>query len=142
VSGVAFDSFWQPPNPDDGAENAVYRFGSVGQDCRLLLWDLELDELVVPVRRPPGGSPTFSAGSQSAHWDTAASSGCPVGSLQPAPGIRDVPKLSPVVMHHAHNEPLSGLNFTPESILTVCREGYIKIWTRPASGEGSSDSSS
>lgn len=86
-----------------------------------------MDEIVVPLRRPPGGSPTFSTGSQSSHWDNV----CPVGTLQPAPSIRDVPKISPLVAHRVHTEPLSGLNFTQESVLTVCREGHIKIWMRP-----------
>ncbi|KAI0528575.1 hypothetical protein KFK09_001117 [Dendrobium nobile] len=31
VSGVSFDSYWSAPNPDGKGENAVYRFGSVGQ---------------------------------------------------------------------------------------------------------------
>ncbi|KAL2509347.1 Transducin/WD40 repeat-like superfamily protein [Forsythia ovata] len=137
VSGVAFDSYWSAPNSDGIVENVVYRFGSVGQDTQLLLWDLEMDELVVPVRRPLGGSPTFSTGSQSTHWD----SGCPVGTLQPAPGMRDVPKLSPVVVHRVHTEPLSGLVFTQESILTVGREGHIKIWMRPGFAENHSNNS-
>ncbi|KAL3642565.1 hypothetical protein CASFOL_013380 [Castilleja foliolosa] len=137
VSGVAFDSYWTAPNADGVGENVVYRFGSVGQDTQLLLWDLEIDELVVPVRRPPGGSPTFSTGSQSSHWDTA----CPIGTLQPAPSMRDVPKLSPLVAHCVHTEPLSGLIFTQESVLTVCREGHIKIWTRPGFFESQLDNS-
>ncbi|XP_051152431.1 uncharacterized protein LOC127266284 [Andrographis paniculata] len=134
VSGVAFDSYWAAPNADDAGENIVYRFGSVGQDARLLLWDLEMDELVVPVRRPPGGSPTFSAGSQSPHWDNA----CPLGTLQPAPRTRDVPKLSPLIAHRIHTEPLSGLIFTQESVLTVCREGHTKVWIRPGLTESQS----
>ncbi|XP_019151969.1 PREDICTED: WD repeat-containing protein 20-like isoform X2 [Ipomoea nil] len=137
VSGVAFDSYWSVPNSDGSGENVVYRFGSVGQDTQLLLWDLEMDELVVPVRRPSGGSPTFSTGSQSAHWDSA----CPVGTLQPAPSMRDVPKLSPLVTHRVHTEPLSGLIFTHESVLTVCREGHIKIWMRPGFGESQTSNS-
>ncbi|KAL0309735.1 UNVERIFIED_CONTAM: putative catabolite repression protein creC [Sesamum radiatum] len=134
VSGVAFDSYWNAPSSDGVSENVVYRFGSVGQDTQLLLWDLEMEELVVPVRRAPGGSPTFSTGSQSAHWDNA----CPVGTLQPAPSMRDVPKLSPLVAHRVHTEPLSGLIFTQESVLTVCREGHIKIWMRPCLPESQS----
>nr|GMC79671.1 WD repeat-containing protein 20-like [Ipomoea batatas] len=137
VSGVAFDSYWSAPNSDGSGENVVYRFGSVGQDTQLLLWDLEMDELVVPVRRPSGGSPTFSTGSQSAHWDSAY----PVGTLQPAPSMRDVPKLSPLVTHRVHTEPLSGLIFTHESVLTVCREGHIKIWMRPGFGESQTSNS-
>lgn len=137
VSGVAFDSFWSAPTSDDTGENVMYRFGSVGQDAQLLLWDLVMDELVVPLRRPPGGSPTFSTGSQSAHWDSI----CPVGTLQPAPSMRDVPKLSPLVVHRVHSEPLSGLIFTQESVLTVCREGHVKIWMRPGYGESQSGTS-
>ncbi|KAM6568972.1 hypothetical protein CsatB_016957 [Cannabis sativa] len=133
VSGVAFDSYWSSPN-SDGTEETVYRFGSVGQDTQLLLWDLEMDEIVVPLRRPPGGSPTFSTGSQSSHWDTV----CPIGTLQPAPSMRDVPKISPLVAHRVHTEPLSGLTFTQESVLTVCREGHIKVWMRPGAADNQS----
>ncbi|KAK3038430.1 hypothetical protein RJ639_030596 [Escallonia herrerae] len=129
------------PNTDGTGGNIVYRFGSVGQitrvqDTQLLLWDLEMDEIVVPVRRPPGGSPTLSTGSQSSHWDTA-----PVGILQPAPSIQDVPKISPLVAHRVHTEPLSGLIFTLESVLTTCREGHIKIWMRPGFAESQSKNS-
>eukprot|EP00262_Sarcandra_glabra_P010958 TRINITY_DN26664_c0_g1_i1.p1 TRINITY_DN26664_c0_g1~~TRINITY_DN26664_c0_g1_i1.p1 ORF type:complete len:548 (+),score=51.97 TRINITY_DN26664_c0_g1_i1:424-2067(+) len=138
VSGVAFDSYWSSPTSDGTGENVMYRFGSVGQDTQLLLWDLVMDEIVVPLRRcPPGGSPTFSAGSPSAHWDSIS----PVGTLQPAPSMRDVPKLSPVVAHRVHAEPLSGLIFTGESVLTVCREGHVKIWMRPGCADSQSSNS-
>ncbi|THF99317.1 hypothetical protein TEA_002696 [Camellia sinensis var. sinensis] len=134
VSGVAFDSYWSPPNSEDTGENVMYRFGSVGQDTQLLLWDLSMDEIVVPLRRcPPGGSPTFSSGSPSSHWDSIV----PAGTLQPAPSMRDVPKLSPLVAHRVHSEPQSGLIFTQESVLTACREGHVKIWMRPGDQQSS-----
>ncbi|CAN8279123.1 unnamed protein product [Cochlearia groenlandica] len=136
VSGVAFDSYWSSPNSDGSGEHVMYRFGSVGQDTQLLLWDLEMDEIVVPLRRAPGGSPTYSTGSQSAHWDNVI----PVGTLQPAPCRRDVPKLSPVIAHRVHTEPLSGLMFTQESVVTACREGHLKIWTRPSDSETQNNS--
>ncbi|KNA07403.1 hypothetical protein SOVF_172230 isoform A [Spinacia oleracea] len=132
VSGVAFDPYWSPPSSDSTGENVMYRFGSVGQDTQLLLWDFSMDEIVVPLRRcPPGGSPTYSTGSQSAQWDSVV----PLGSLQPAPSMRDVPKLSPLVAHRVYSEPLSDLVFTQQSILTACREGHVKVWTRPVSFE-------
>ncbi|XP_051130383.1 probable catabolite repression protein creC [Andrographis paniculata] len=134
VSRVAFDSHWVAPSSDSISENIVYRFGSVGQDAQLLLWDFEMDELIVPVRRLPGGSPTFSAGSRSSHWDGLASA----GTLRPAPSIRDVPKLSPLVVHRVHTEPLSGLIFVRDSVLTASRDGHIKIWSRPDSSGGGS----
>ncbi|KAL4297278.1 hypothetical protein GQ457_12G010140 [Hibiscus cannabinus] len=134
VSGVAFDSYWSSPNTDGTGETVMYRFGSVGQDTQLLLWDLEMDEIVVPLRRCTGGSPTYSTGSQSSHWDNVS----PLGTLQPASSIRDVPKISPLVAHRVHNEPLSGLIFTQDSVLTVCQEGHIKIWMRPGVAENQS----
>lgn len=137
VSGVAFDPYWTPPNTDGTEESIMYRFGSVGQDTQLLLWDLEMDEIIVPQRILSGGSPTYSTGSQSARWDNVV----PVGTLQPAPRMRDVPKLSPLVVHRAHNESLSGLIFTRESVLTACREGHIKVWMRPGSAESQSNGS-
>nr|CAD1842012.1 unnamed protein product [Ananas comosus var. bracteatus] len=140
VSGVAFDSYWSAPNSDGTGENIVYRFGSVGQDAQMLLWDLSMDEIAVPLRHPSGGSPTFNSSlSHSAHWDNI----CPMGTLQAAPSMRDVPKLAPLVAHRVHVEPLSGLIFTNESVLTICREGHIKIWLRPGdtteSGPSNSD---
>ncbi|GLJ32766.1 hypothetical protein SUGI_0659830 [Cryptomeria japonica] len=139
VSGVAFDSYWTPPSSDGTGENVMYRFGSVGQDTQLLLWDLVMDEIVAPNRKSiPGGSPTFSAGSQSSHWESSHA----FGVLQPAPSMRDVPKLSPVMAHRVHAEPLSGLIFTKDSIITASHEGHLKIWARPNSDSLSSNSDS
>ncbi|KAK3139438.1 hypothetical protein QOZ80_5AG0383210 [Eleusine coracana subsp. coracana] len=138
VSGVAFDSYWSPPSSDGTGEN-VYRFGSVGQDTQLLLWDLVPDEIVAPLRHLSSGSPTFSSGSPSAHWDSACP---PTGVLQPSPKMRHVPKLSPLVAHRVHVDLLSGLVFTSESIVTICREGLIKIWARPGEGENDQPSNS
>ncbi|XP_020111897.1 WD repeat-containing protein 20 homolog isoform X1 [Ananas comosus] len=141
VSGVAFDSYWSAPNSDESGESVMYRFGSVGQDTQLLLWDLVMDEIVVPLRyHPPGGSPTYSSGSHSAHWEN--NNIIPAGTLQPSPSMRDVPKLSPVVAHRVHVEPLSGLSITNESVVTICREGHIKIWVRPGHGESNRSNSS
>ncbi|GAB2285095.1 hypothetical protein Dimus_019549 [Dionaea muscipula] len=136
VSAVAFDPYWSPPSSDGAGETVMYRFGSVGQDTQLLLWDFSMDEIVFPLRRcPPGGSPTYSTGSQSSsHWDSAI----PLGTLQPSPSMRDVPKLSPLVSHRVYSDPLSGLIFTDDSVLTACREGHIKIWMRPESSENKS----
>ncbi|KAK8965728.1 hypothetical protein KSP40_PGU021042 [Platanthera guangdongensis] len=139
VSGVAFDSYWLAPSSDGSGEYSMYRFGSVGQDTQLLLWDLEIDEIAVTARyHPHGGSPTYSRGSTSAHWESVP----PVGTLQPPPSMRDVPKLSPLAVHRVHVEPLSGLIFTKESIVTICRDGHIKIWARPRADDDNSDANS
>lgn len=91
-----------------------------------------MDEISLPLRYPPaGGSPTFSSGSTSARWEAVS----PVGTLHPSPSMRDVPKLSPLTVHRVHVDPLSGLIFTEDSIVTICREGHIKIWSRPGGGD-------
>ncbi|KAL8262971.1 hypothetical protein R6Q59_024320 [Mikania micrantha] len=136
LSGAAFDPYWSPPTSEDESDNTVYRFGSVGQDTQLLLWDLAMDELVVPHFRPPGGSPTYSR-TQSSQWDNVV----PVGTLQPAPSTKDVPKLAPLVAHRVHYEPLSGLIFSRESILTANRDGHVKIWMRPGNADPAISSS-
>lgn len=124
ISGVSFDSFLQAPN-SEAEQNVVYRFGSVGQDSQLLLWDLTIDELVGPLYGPVSGSPTMSA----------------TGAILPSPSMSNVPKISPIVTQRVHLDPLSGLIFTKASLLTVSREGHIKIWGRPADKEnGHSDS--
>ncbi|CAN6982440.1 unnamed protein product [Brassica oleracea var. botrytis] len=61
----------------------------------LLLWDLEMNGIVVPLRRLLRVSPTYSTGSQSTQWDNIV----PMFTLQPAPCMDEVPKLSPVVSH-------------------------------------------
>ncbi|THU55672.1 hypothetical protein C4D60_Mb11t09030 [Musa balbisiana] len=101
------------------------------QDGQLRLWDLVMDELIMPLRCPPGGSPTLSSGSHSASWDSI----CPLSALLPAPSMRDMPKISPLVSHSVHIDPLSGLIFTDESVITISRDGHIKIWERPQNHE-------
>ncbi|CAM6092794.1 unnamed protein product [Calypogeia fissa] len=130
VSAVSFDPYWSAPPSDETGESVTYRFGSVGQDTQLLLWDLAMDEVVVPLRKLGGtlsGSPVYSSGGQSAQWEGAQQ----VGQLHPAPVRKEVPKLAPVMAHRVHAEPLAGLVFTKEAILTSCHEGHVKVWERP-----------
>lgn len=85
----------------------------------------------MPLRRfaPSGGSPTSSSGGgQASYWDNPQHR---FGVLQPPPVRREVPKLAPVVAHRVHVEPLSGIVFTKDAILTVCHEGHVKVWARP-----------
>eukprot|EP00850_Spirogloea_muscicola_P009026 SM000050S16951 [mRNA] locus=s50:44162:46830:+ [translate_table: standard] len=231
VSGVAFDPFWAaPPSSSSSASSsAVYRFGSVGQDAQLFLWDLALDEVAVPLRRLAShSSSSFPGGVVAATSNLAVSSpaalaratavtsspppppsklaGFPIQGLQvpsistapppppapqlplpqpsfphppaagvghgaavvaagsvrtlpamggampaagafggtpragagplaailkPAPARKDVPKLSAVMAHKLHVEPLSDIAFVKAYVVTACHEGQLKIWSRP-----------
>lgn len=97
-----------------------------------------MDEIVLPPHSPPGGSPTFANRSHSAHWESVI----PLGSLQRAPSMQDVPKISPLVAHRAHLDPLASVIFINESIVTVSRERHIKIWIRPGHSDNSQSNSS
>lgn len=115
----------------------IWFMSTILQDTQLLLWDLAMDEIALPLRGPPGGSPTFASRNHSAHWDSVI----PAGSLQPAPSMQDVPKISPLVAHRVHVDPLSGVIFTNESIITSSREAHIKIWMRPGHSDNSQSNS-
>ncbi|OIW21557.1 hypothetical protein TanjilG_06250 [Lupinus angustifolius] len=99
---------------NDGAYLAT-----VGRDGSLRVFDYSKEFLVC-------GGKSYYGALLCCAWSVA-----PLGTLQPAPSMRDVPKISPSVAHHAYTEPLSGLIFTQESVLTACREGHIKVWVRP-----------
>ena len=58
-------------------------------------------------------------------WDGAVHS---AGLLRHAPARKEVPKLAPVMAHRVHAEPLSGILFTKEAIVTACHEGHLKVW--------------
>ncbi|GJP31668.1 hypothetical protein CLOM_g14725 [Closterium sp. NIES-68] len=175
-----------------------YRLGSVGQDTQLLLWDVTLDDVVLPLRHhaphphhqspaatsashphdvaststppvphshsrshfshfhshsPGHASPSrthgatsapgtassasslgpgrTSGGSSGALRDAAASNAAAAGVLVPPPSRKDVPRISPVMAHKVHVEPLSSLAFAREGVLTACHEGCVKLWIRP-----------
>ncbi len=108
--------------------------GVLTQDTQLLLWDFAMDEVVVPLRHmaPLGVSPSFSASTNQSTCDGAVHT---MGALHPAPIRKEVPKLAPVMAHRVHAEPLSGLLFTRDAIVTACHEGHVKIWDRPGKGD-------
>ncbi|KRY55955.1 WD repeat-containing protein 20 [Trichinella britovi] len=97
VSKVAFDP-------------VTYRFGSVGHDTLLCLWDLSEDDLKAPTQlarlRNILGSPI-----------------CPY--------IQDVPIIQPLISKKIAHERLSVLVFREDSIVTACQEGFVCTWARP-----------
>eukprot|EP00897_Mesotaenium_endlicherianum_P001942 jgi/Mesen1/1776/ME000014S01186 len=85
-----------------------------------------------------GFSSSSTAGGDAAHPppppSSARAAGGPHGhhgSLQPPVYRKDVPKISPIMAHRIHIEPLSDLLFTRDSLVTICHEGQVKVWLRP-----------
>eukprot|EP00898_Chlorokybus_atmophyticus_P003173 jgi/Chlat1/3857/Chrsp26S04156 len=150
VSAVAFDPWWTAPSPAAGADPPeTYRFGSVGQDTQLLLWDFSPDTVVLPRRLQPSPikdstapldpSPSDKAQPRnlsisqkvaSTNTDSSASAAA-LSPIAPPVLRRDVPRIAPVMAHQVHQEPLSAVVFTPDSIITACQGGQAKVWQRP-----------
>jgi WD40 repeat protein len=154
VTCVAFD----PLRCDD----KNYRFGSVGEDCRLLLWDFNVGMLSKPRASGRGKrnsvSSRYTNGIQRTDTANANGAGIPnpsqparllsVSTLSTEPDDEPVPIrhpvepksritiLPPVLSKKIDSDPLSWLAFTQESIITSCRNGCIRTWNRPVDGAG------
>lgn len=140
VTSVAFDP-WR-------CDDKNYRFGSVGEDRRLCLWDFSVGMLHRPrggVGAAPRGSiaSRFTAGtalgraetrgtSRSRDWDEdGGSDGKPAGP-HPVEPRASTAMLPPVLTKVVDADPLAWLEFTEEAIMTSCKSGHIRTWTRPS----------
>lgn len=135
VTAVSFDP-WR-------CDDSNYRFGSVGEDCRLLLWDFSVGILHRPkskavrlrgsvcswypglYRAETNGSKIRTNSVASVHDDYA-------DTIDHAAEPRSTTATLPPVMSKViHDDPLCWLEFTKESILTSCRSGHLRTWDRP-----------
>ncbi|KAI0459086.1 WD40-repeat-containing domain protein [Xylaria acuta] len=141
VTSVAFDP-WR-------CDEKNYRFGSVGDDCRLCLWDFNVGML-----HKPKISSHRQRGSVSSRVPTlhrAETQGTSPGRIRPGSTISvvdgdevkisinypveprsNVAILPPVLTKIADKDPLSWITFTEESIMTSCKIGHIRTWSRPS----------
>ncbi|XP_004345283.2 hypothetical protein CAOG_06534 [Capsaspora owczarzaki ATCC 30864] len=106
VSCVAFDAFT--------SDKQTYRFGSVGQDTRLLLW-----EFTMPINLRQQG--TTAGHSKNAETSVDAAATKPTS----------VAVLTPIVSQKIHYEPLCSLVFLRDLVVTSCQGGMTKLWLRP-----------
>ncbi|ORX92690.1 WD40 repeat-like protein [Basidiobolus meristosporus CBS 931.73] len=125
VTGVAFDP-WR-------CDEKNYRFGSVGEDTRLLLWDFSVNAL----HRPKGyssnrrGSVPFILPAPSRRRFNDPQVEDRKGAVHPALSKSDVAILQPVMTKSVHGEPLNSVAFREDAVITTCRRGHIKVWLRP-----------
>jgi WD40 repeat protein len=92
--------------------NEQYRILSVGDDCKLILWNIDkvsnvLNDDISPQKRSKKNNtiPSLS-------WN-------------------DVPTFEPVRIHRAHQEPIRDITVFDLGIVTVCNRNIIKFWLRP-----------
>ncbi|KAK9479641.1 WD40-repeat-containing domain protein [Lipomyces japonicus] len=133
VRSVAFDP-WR-------CDDRVYRFGSVGEDCRLLLWDFSVKSL----HRPRGGvhrSSISSHNSRSAydrqsllsthgHSDSNAIAYDEDEAYHPTATKASIPIIPPVLSKVVDPDPLSWIAFREDCIIIACHTGHIRTWNRP-----------
>lgn len=144
VTAVAFDP-WR-------CDEKTYRFGSVGDDCKLLLWDFNVGML----HRPKGalararGSVSGQSMSLARHRTESASVNRIRSDSNRSQGMQDqdeeeavfinhpveprarTAQLPPVMVKTLDPHPLCGLVFEQDCIITSCQDGHLRTWDRPA----------
>ncbi|KAK3822294.1 MAG: WD40-repeat-containing domain protein [Linnemannia elongata] len=159
VTGVAFDS-WR-------CDERNYRFGSVGEDAKLLLWDFSVGSLHKPKAQQHqhslstmfhhpnacnsrkseeagGVTPTATTAATGLRGsvDAEREGEHPVAMARPPERRSRVAMLQPLMATAIHHEPLASITFREDAILTSDRRGHIKVWKRPARPAASSVSGS
>ncbi|KAH0830697.1 WD40 repeat-like protein [Lanmaoa asiatica] len=135
VSAVAFDG----PKCD----GRTYRFGSVGEDNKLILWDFSSGALHRP-KLQHGHHPRVSMASSVSlaaaayRRGTGSTTQLSTPRYHPAPSRNEVSAVQPVLVKHIEADMLSCLTFIPRALLTATKYGHVRMWVRPLVTPGSS----
>ncbi|KAM0723962.1 hypothetical protein Q7P37_000953 [Cladosporium fusiforme] len=136
-----------------------YRFGSVGEDCRLLLWDFSVGMLGRPKIGPHRGSmgngnpmgreKSHSIGASGRMRSKSNLSTQPDESINSAGdenggqvrvhGVdskASTASLPPVMNKVVDKHPVSWLGFHEHCIVTACDNAHVREWERPKEGTG------
>lgn len=122
------------------------RFVSVGEDCKLILWDLSSAALTRPKAHVHSHHRRHSASSQlSLHRrSTSELSGGHVPlsateregpSFHPPPRRDDCSVLQPITVKTLSNDLLSSIALLPEFIILGARGGQVSQYDRPPTGD-------
>lgn len=137
ISAVKFDTH--------RCDGRTYRFGSVAEDSKFILWDFSSGALHRPkmsvsqhharmslsstlslVRRHPIGADPSTLQLQ------LPQNGEGMGRrFHPAPARSEVAVVQPVLTKAIDGEILTHLDFLPTSVLTSNKAGLVKVWVRP-----------
>ncbi|KAF9446325.1 WD40 repeat-like protein [Macrolepiota fuliginosa MF-IS2] len=135
VAGVAFD--------DLRCDGRTYRFGSVGEDNKLILWDFSSGALHRPKYQAThhqrmSMSSTISLAFRRDKSASYLPAGLPPGlknthSLRhhPAPSRNEIAIVQPVLIKSVDCDLLTDIAFLPRSLLTATKSGHIRLWVRP-----------
>ncbi|KAL7748329.1 hypothetical protein RI367_006289 [Sorochytrium milnesiophthora] len=138
VTAVAFDKF--------RCDDRNYRFGSVGQDGRLIFWDLNVKGVyrarTSTVLRRSSIVSSFSAYFGNPHGQAPPLKERHRHIQHPVLGANEVPMLEPIMTETISAYPLWSLVFTPEGFFVTCSSGKILMWHRPSESRNERDTSS
>ncbi|KAL0571051.1 hypothetical protein V5O48_010906 [Marasmius crinis-equi] len=131
VSSVFFD--------DLRCDGRTYRFGSVGEDNKLILWDFSSGALHRPKMQSQHQRVSMSSTlSLSAFRRDRSAFHLPEGDpdstpvkYHPAPSRNEVAVVQPVLVKHMDGELLSAVSFIPRHLVTSTKNGHLKLWIRP-----------
>ncbi|KAJ6442048.1 catabolite repression protein creC [Purpureocillium lavendulum] len=122
VSALAFDP-WR-------CDDRNYRFGSVGEDGRLCLWDFGVGMLHRP-KRVDSTSPVGARLRSNSGLDGDDEGD---GISHPVEPRARIPMLPPVLTTVIDTHPACWLDFTEDAIITSCKNGHVRTWNRPGKG--------
>ncbi|KAK4922808.1 hypothetical protein LTR66_016574 [Elasticomyces elasticus] len=153
VTGIAFDP-WR-------CDDKNYGFGSVGDDCKLLLWDFNVGMLSRPkgtiskTRGSIGGQSLslFRHRTESTTKLNRLRSDSNRTGQEPSPDEEEGPEfmkhsvdsrlrvaqLPPIMAKAVDEEPLCAIHFEQDYIVTTCTSGHFRIWDRPGKGDNDSE---
>jgi len=134
VSALAFD--------DSRCDGRTYRFGSVGEDKKLILWDFSSGTLHRPKLQATHNQRTSMSSTISLALRRERPAQCPPSfdtthpdgrsfRFHPAPSRNEVAVVQPVLVKSVEGDILSSVSFLSRSILTSTKTGYVKLWIRP-----------
>ncbi|KAI1504708.1 WD40-repeat-containing domain protein [Biscogniauxia marginata] len=147
VTSVAFDP-WR-------CDERNYRFGSVGEDCRLCLWDFNVGMLHKP--KAASNRQRGSVSSRVPPLQRAETQGTSASMIRPdsVVSVLDIEEekiinhpveprqrvaiLPPVLTKIADKDPLSWIEFTEDAIMTSCKIGHLRTWSRPSDPPSQAD---
>ncbi|KAI6753250.1 hypothetical protein HG531_005419 [Fusarium graminearum] len=121
VSAVAFDP-WR-------CDERNYRFGSVGEDGRLCLWDFSVGML----HRPKARAETATSNSRLRSNSNLDTEDEEMAIAHPVEPRARIPMLPPVLNKSIDTHPVCWLDFTEDAIITSCKSGHMRTWLRPGS---------
>ncbi|KAL7283679.1 WD40 repeat-like protein [Trametes coccinea BRFM310] len=139
VCGVAFD--------DVRCDGRTYRFASIGEDNKLILWDFSSGALHRPKlhaahhqRMSMTSSISLALrrrGESTVYLPPTGASGVesPLPRYHPAPSRNEVAVVQPVVVKLLGSDTLTDIAFLPKGLLTANKLGHIKFWIRPLAAQ-------